>query len=54
MCLADGREIKFVFRIVCMNEVVGNLVRQREIPGNVGLAEIVSLDIAIVPGFVIS
>jgi hypothetical protein len=66
MCLADGREIKFVFRIVCMNEIVGNLVRKREIPrensisqgvsekhgenvpGNEGLAEIVSLDIAIV------
>jgi hypothetical protein len=32
MGLADGREIEFVLRIVRMNEIVGNLVCQREIP----------------------
>jgi hypothetical protein len=30
--LADGREIELVLRIVWMNEIVGNLVCQREIP----------------------
>jgi hypothetical protein len=67
MRLADCREIKFVFRIMWVNEVVGNLMRQREIPreiaishtgkatsirehvpGDHGLAEIASLDIAVV------
>jgi hypothetical protein len=33
MCFADGREIELVLRVVGKNEVVGNLVRQRKIPG---------------------
>ena len=32
MCLANGRKVKFVFGVMWMNEVVGNLMRQREVP----------------------
>jgi hypothetical protein len=32
MGLADGREIKLVFRIVRINEIVGDSVCQHEIP----------------------
>jgi hypothetical protein len=33
ICLADGREIEFMLRVMRKNEVVSDLVRQREIPG---------------------
>ena len=32
MCLANCRKVKFVFGVVWMNEIVGNLMRQREVP----------------------
>ena len=32
MRLANGRKVKLVFGVVWMNEIMGNLMRQREVP----------------------
>jgi len=54
MGLADGRDIELVFRIVRINEIVGNPVCQHEIPVDQGVAEIALLNITIVLGLEIS